>query len=132
MLHQLPRPLRFIAVGCAAATVHWLVVVGLVEHAGLRPLVANVAGWMAALGVSFAGHHHLTFRGHGVPVLRSASRFFLLSGFGFTVNQATYAISLHFSRLGYQVLLGAVLVFVAGFTWLLSQWWVFRSSPRHG
>ncbi|WP_240126888.1 GtrA family protein [Thermomonas alba] len=129
MVHHIPRPLRFIAVGCAAAAVHWLVVVALVEHSGLAPLAANVLGWLVASTVSFAGHHHLTFRGHGVPVHDSARRFFLLSAFGFALNEATYALALHLSRIGYQLLLGAVLVFVAGITWILSRLWVFRDSP---
>lgn len=129
MVHHIPRPLRFIAVGCTAAAVHWLVVVMLVERAGLPPLGANVLGWLVAFAVSFAGHHHLTFRGHGVPVGASARRFFLLSAFGFALNETTYALALHLSQLGYQLLLGAVLVLVAGITWLLSRLWVFRSTP---
>lgn len=127
MLPDIPRPLRFIAVGCAAAGVHWLTVVALVEHLALRPLIANVLGWLVAFGVSFAGHHHLTFRGHGVPVRDSMRRFFLLSALGFSINEATYAVALHVSRLGYQVLLGGVLVLVALLTWVLSRLWMFRT-----
>lgn len=129
MLHRISRPLRFIAVGCTAAVVHWLTVVGLVEQTGLRPLQANVFGWLVAVGVSFAGHHHLTFRGHGVPLRHSARRFVLLSAIGFLINESAYAISLHWSKLGYQLLLTGVLLGVAGITWVLSHVWVFRDNP---
>ena len=122
------RPLWFVAVGCIAAGVHWLVVVALVEAAGWHPLVANVAGWSLALIVSFGGHHRLTFRGHGAPVARSAMRFVLVSAAGFGVNETVYALSLGWSRLGYQSLLAIVLALVAVLTWLLSRHWVFRGS----
>lgn len=125
---RLSRPLRFIVVGCVAAAVHWLVVVALVEGAAWRPLVANVAGWLVALGVSFSGHHWLTFRGHGVPLWRSAPRFVLVSAAGFAINEAAYALALRFSALGYGLLLAGVLIGVAFMTWALSRLWVFRGS----
>jgi len=125
---RVARPLWFVAVGCIAAGVHWLVVVALVEAAGWHPLVANVAGWSLALIVSFGGHHRLTFRGHGAPVARSAMRFVLVSAAGFGVNETVYALSLGWSRLGYQSLLAIVLALVAVMTWLLSRHWVFRGS----
>ncbi len=125
------RPLWFVAVGCIAAAVHWLAVVGLVEAAGWHPLVANVAGWSLALIVSFGGHHRLTFRGHGAPVARSAMRFVLVSAAGFGVNETVYAATLHWSGLGYQMLLALVLLLVAVMTWLLSRYWVFRGSSAN-
>ena len=67
MLRLLPPPLRFIVVGCCAAAVHWGVVRLLVEAGWLRPLAANVLGWMIAFGVSFAGHALWTFAEHGAP-----------------------------------------------------------------
>lgn len=122
------HPLWFIAVGCAAAAVHWVVVVAAVEAAGWRPLVANVGGWLVALGVSFAGHHHLSFRGHGVPLFGSARRFVAVSATGFAVNEGVYAATLQWSGLRYQMLLAGVLTLVAVMTWLLSRYWVFRGS----
>jgi putative flippase GtrA len=121
----------FIAVGCAAAAVHWAVVVGLVTQAGWRPLLANGPAWLVAFIVSFVGHHHLTFRGHGATVERSAARFFLVSALGFTVNEGVYAVLLHWSAQRYDVVLAAVLVGVAVMTYLLSRRWVFLRSARH-
>src|SRR3546814_18078273 len=69
----------FTAVGCAASATHWLVVVAIVNLASLAPLVANIAGWIVAFGVSFSGHYHLTFRRHEAPAWRAARRFFLVS-----------------------------------------------------
>lgn len=100
-----------------------------VEGLGWHPLVANVGGWLAALGLSFAGHHRLTFRGHGAPVWRSAARFLLLSASGFAVNETAYALALGRTGLGYRSLLATVLVAVAFITWLVSRHWVFRGTP---
>lgn len=122
------RIARFIAVGCAAAAVHWGVVVWLVQHWGWRPLVANVFGWLVAFTVSFAGHHRLTFRDHAAPLGRSAARFFLVSAGGFSINEAVYALLLHWSGLRYDLALAAVLVAVAVLTYLASRHWAFLHS----
>lgn len=115
--------------GCSAAAVHFGVVVLLVSGAGRPPLAANVVGWLVAFVVSFLGQWQLTFRAHGAPLLRALRRFFLLSFTGFAINEATYAVLLHFSRLPYDVLLAVVLVGVAVMTYLLGSRWAFRGNP---
>jgi putative flippase GtrA len=122
------RVVRFIAVGTTAAAVHWLVVVALVESGRLLPLIANVGGWLTALGVSFAGHHRLTFAGHGTGAGRSAKRFALLSATGFAINETAYAVLLRFSPQHYAVALGAVLIAVAFITYRLSRTWAFAEK----
>jgi putative flippase GtrA len=119
----------FVAVGGAAAAVHFGVVVGLVEAYRLPPLAANVAGWLVAFVVSFCGQWLLTFRGRGVPWLQALPRFFLVSLAGFIINEAGYAILLHWSALRYDALLALVLLAVAVMTYLLSSRWAFRGSP---
>lgn len=122
------RILTFIAVGSAAALVHWSVVVALVSGLGAAPLAANVGGWLVAFGVSFAGQSLLTFRDHGAPVAQSAPRFFALSFGGFALNETAYALVLRFSPWRYDVVLAFVLVGVAVATYLLSRHWAFRRS----
>ncbi|ADU99168.1 GtrA family protein [Alicycliphilus denitrificans] len=119
----------FIVVGCAAAAVHWCVATSLVALAGWPPLRANVAGWLVALGVSFTGHHRLSFRGHGSSIGRAGLRFFAISAGGFLVNESAYALLLRWTSVRYDVLLAAVLVGVAGVTYLLSRHWAFLRSP---
>jgi len=115
----------FVAVGCTAAAVHFGVVVALVEWLALPPLAANVAGWLVAFIVSFCGQWLLTFRGSGAPWRQALRRFFLISLAGFSVNEASYAVLLHFSALRYDLLLGLVLVGVAVMTYVLSSRWAF-------
>ena len=121
----------FIVVGCVAAAVHWGVVVVLVGQVGWRPLLANGPAWLVAFMVSFAGHHGLTFRDHGGPLGRSLGRFFVVSAFGFSLNEGAYALLLHWSAQRYDLVLAVVLVGVAGVTYLLSRHWAFlRSAAR--
>ena len=115
----------FVAVGCGAAAVHWSVVVGLVSQRGWRPLVANVLGWLVAFCVSFAGHHLLTFRGHGANPGSAVARLFMVSAGGFVVNEAAYALLLGWTGQRYDILLAAVLLAVAAGTYVLSTHWVF-------
>jgi putative flippase GtrA len=123
------RLMWFVVVGSAAAAVHWFVAVGLVASAAWPPLLANGVGWLAALGVSFVGHHRLSFRDHGTPVRQSAARFFLVSAMGFAINEVAYAVLLRWSGQRYDVILAVVLLAVAFATWWLSRYWVFLRSP---
>ena len=118
----------FIAVGATAAGVHWLVVVLLVSGDYLTPLVANVAGWLVAFGVSFTGHYQLTFRHQRQGVRQAMSRFFILSAAGFAINEASYAWFLTQTSLRYDVLLAAILVAVAVLTFIASRFWAFAAT----
>lgn len=107
---------------------HWCVVVALVSRLGWWPLVANVAGWLTAFTVSFAGHHRWTFRGHGGAAGASARRFFLVSAGGFVTNEAAYAWLLRDGAHRYDLALAVVLAAVAVVTYLLSRHWAFLRS----
>lgn len=118
----------FVIVGCLAAATHWLVAVACVAWAGLPPLVANVAGWLVAFGVSFGGHYRWTFRHQHAPIVRAARRFFAVSALGFAVNEAAYAVLLHSTTLPYDLSLALVLAGMAVLTFILGRWWAFRHS----
>ena len=122
------RLARFVAVGCAAAAVHFGMVVLLVEHAGAPPLAANVVGWLVAFVVSFAGQHRLTFADRSAPLMQAAPRFLAISAAGFATNEAAYALLLHVSAIRYDVALGIVLLAVAVMTYVLSSRWAFLRS----
>lgn len=138
-LIHLPRTLRpaigrskrilwFIAVGCSAAAVHWCIVVLLVSQWQWQPLSANVLGWLVALGVSFTGHHRLTFGDLNAAFLPAARRFILVSALGFAINEASYALLLQWGVQRYDLALAVVLVGVAIATYLLSRHWAFLRS----
>ena len=54
--------------------------------------------------------------------------FFALSAAGFTINEAVYALLLHWSGLRYDLVLAGVLVAVAGGTYVLSRHWAFKRN----
>jgi putative flippase GtrA len=118
----------FIAVGCAAAATHWLVVVACVETLHARPLAANVVGWLVAFCVSFSGHYRLTFRHEASAWHVAARRFFCISAAGFAVNEISYAWLLQRTALRYDVLLALILIAIAVMTFVLSRFWAFRRN----
>lgn len=122
----------FVAVGCAAAAVHFAAVVLLVTRGGLHPLWANVAAWCVAFGVSWSGHRWLSFRQQAAPKARSAARFALVSLGGLAVNEAAYAVLLHATGLRYEAALAIVLLAVAALTYWLGRHWAFAGSRGSG
>lgn len=128
-MHALIRQISwFIAVGCAAAATHWLVAVACVEGFAAAPLLANLAGWLVAFGVSFSGHYQFTFRHQKSVWHVAARRFFFVSAAGFLVNETSYAWLLHHTAIRYDVLLALVLIAIAILTFVLSRLWAFRRS----
>ena len=114
----------FLIVGATAAAVHWGVVVGLVSAQGLKPLLANVVGWLVAFVFSFLGHYHLTFRDQEAPLARSGLRFLGVSAMGFAINQSLYAAGLALGQ-PFDWALICVLLMVAVLTYFLSRRWAF-------
>lgn len=125
---MLPSWLWFVIVGGTAATVHFGVVLGLVQRLQWAPLAANVAAWCVAFGVSYIGHRHLSFRAGAAPLGRSVRRFATLSLAGLTVNEGAYALLLHGTGLRYDVALALVLAGVAVFTYVLGRHWAFAGN----
>lgn len=99
------RVARFVAVGCAAAAVHRLVVVLLVSQWRVAALLANLPAWLTGFIVSFSGRHRLTFGDHQAPPGSSLRRFFMVSASGFALIQGAYAVMLCFSGERYDVAL---------------------------
>jgi putative flippase GtrA len=118
----------FVAVGCAAAATHWLVVVACVQGVDAQPLVANVVGWLVAFCVSFSGHYLFTFRHQAGSWHVAAMRFFCISAAGFLVNEVSYAWLLRHTTLRYDVLLALILIAIAVLTFLFSRFWAFRHN----
>lgn len=120
----------FVMVGCAAAATHWLVVVLTVSGLNMPPLLANIAGWLVAFVVSFAGHYTLTFRHQKAPLGQALRRFFLVSAAGFGINEAAYALLLKTTSLRYDILLALILVGIAVMTFFLGRLWAFKQQKR--
>lgn len=119
--------LWFFVVGGSAAAVHFGVVLLLVSQHQMPALAANVVGFLIAFCVSFLGHHRLTFAAGPASARQSLPRFAAVAVLGFVSNELLYALLLALG-LDYRLALIAVLVAVAGMTWLLSRHWAFAGK----
>ena len=114
----------FGVVGAAAALVHFLVV-SLLVPVGVHPLIANVAAFLVAFGVSYAGHSRFTFPRGSRERPRALHRFFAVAASSFVMNELLYALLLQLTRLGYREALLIVLIVVASSTFIASKYWAF-------
>lgn len=120
------RAIRQIAsfglVGVAATLLHVAVFSISTEALQIEPQVANVIAFLSSLPVSYAGNMHLTF-GRRPKLVR-----FLVTAFaGYTLN----AVNVHaVQTLGLPSLwaVPGMMVIVPALLFLLSRFWVFRSS----
>jgi putative flippase GtrA len=121
------RGVRFFVVGTTAAAMHYIVGLAAYSFFGQGPAVANLIGFAAGFPVSYAGHRWWTFDTTREPHAVALPRFLLVALSSFAGNQLLLLLAVHWLPLPFWLLLGAVLLFVAAATYLLSQRWVFRS-----
>ncbi|MEM7498392.1 MAG: GtrA family protein [Pseudomonadota bacterium] len=128
LMAEVWRIVRFGIVGVAATLTHALGVFGFVELAGLAPSLANPAGFLLAVPVSYLGHYFFTYasaHAHG----ETAMRFVVVSGTSFAVSQA---VVMAVEALGgpYQIAVGIFVVLVPATNFVLFNLLVFRRRPR--
>ncbi len=116
----------FLLVGSAAASVHWLLTVTLVELADIRTYVANMIGWSIAFLVSFSGHYTLTFRHLTKKLMPTIWRFACISIGGFLINEFAFVMIINRTSIPYDILLAIILMGIATLTFVLSRYWAFR------
>jgi putative flippase GtrA len=119
--------IRFGLIGVLASVIHYIFAIGLV-HAGSAPLRANFLAFIIAFQVSFFGHFKWSFKSANPELGSSMKRFSLVAILGFTMNECSLWALLRWSDLSVQVSLAAVLITVAGLTFLLSRIWAFESK----
>jgi putative flippase GtrA len=118
--------MRFGTVGLTAATIHFTIVVSLVQLAGMRPLIANVFAFLVSFQVSYWGHRKWTFS-DTVELHRVAfSKLLLVQLINFVLNEFLFYVflSLH---IPYPIALLMVFAALPVFTFISNKWWVFKS-----
>jgi putative flippase GtrA len=119
---------RFAIVGVAATLTHGATGAVLIM-AGIAPLSANLGAFIAAFGISFLGHHFYSFRGHGLPAIKSLTRFVWVAVLGFLCNQALLAVLLVILPNAPIPALILSTAAAAVLTYIFSKNWAFQ---RHG
>ena len=122
-----PEFMRFALVGGAATLVHASVYAAIVAGTAIHPQLANIAGFVSALGISLFGHHHFTFRtGAGKRDLASASwRLVVTALLGYLLN--AFFVYLVADALAADPRLPVVLMIsvTPAVTYLINRGWVF-------
>lgn len=121
---------RFAVVGAIATATHFVVAVACVCSLAFDPQLANVAGFLVAFVVSFAGQWRWTFRQQAAPLAHALPWYFAVSVAAFAINAVAYHLLLAFAPIRYDVALAMVLAGVAVMTFVLSRRWVFRIRGR--
>jgi putative flippase GtrA len=115
---------KFGFAGLAATATHVLILLVLVEHAGVGPVPASVPAFLAALLVSFLINHRWTFVARGAWG-RYFSRYAAVSVAGLLLNLAIMYGTVSLMRQPYVVGLAMVVVLVPLFSFFLQRQWTF-------
>lgn len=120
--------LMFGLVGLAATLTHYLIALGSHEALGFSLYVANLAGYVSAVGVSYFGHGLLTFR---VTLCRSVfRRFVVVSIATFLASEVLLAGLESILKLPHRVSLAVVVLTIPAISFLLNKLWVYRHSEN--
>lgn len=119
------RVARFGVVGVVATLVH--VAVAFAALAVVGPVGAAVIGFLAANGVSYAGHRLWTFRETQRSVVDGAWRHLVVSAFGMGINVATVACLDYLGAPAQAAVLAGALV-APPLTYLGARHWAFAVS----
>ena len=118
---------RFGLVGLAATAVHLGVVWALIGMTDLSTLIANTLAFLAAFGVSFAGHYFWTFSAPG-KLRKAIMRFLLISLSGFAANSVLLAGLLKTEWFSAFTSAAFAIAVVPIITFLASRLWGFKKS----
>jgi putative flippase GtrA len=121
---------RFGTVGAAATVAHVVMFIALVELAGLVPLAANFVAFCVAVGISFFGHFHWTFREQtriggehrqGIALVR----FIAVALTGLALNSGVVYVVVNLLEVPYPFAIAVVIVIVPLFIFGLTKMWAF-------
>jgi putative flippase GtrA len=120
---------RFGIVGIIAASIHFSIVVLLVQNNLLTPLLANIVGFAGGFQVSYWGHRLWTFNASATLHRVALPRLIVVQVISLLANETLFYIFLSLN-LPYPVALLIVLTTLPIFTFISSKLWVFRTDQE--
>ena len=119
---------RFGVVGIIATTVYLALYAGLIEFAGVAPLVSNCIGSAVGVAVSFAGHNWWTFQSGTAHrhLGNTGIRFLLVNLIGFAESSVIVFVITGPLAARYEYSIIAILAVVPLSQYLLNKFWTFR------
>lgn len=124
---------RFLMVGVGATLVHYLVALAAARFLVPQiPYLANLAGFLVAVGVSYFGHLRFTYRvAHDDSHhRRRLPRFVVTAVSGLVFSQLVLAFVTEAARLPLWLGLAIAAAAVPAVTFVLGRLWVFRAMGR--
>jgi putative flippase GtrA len=113
-------------VGASATATHYLTAVSTHEVLGFNLYVANLAGYVCAIAVSYFGHGLLTFR---VKLSRKVlHRFILVSVATFCTSELVLMGLERGLRLPHRISLAIAVLVILVMSFLLNKLWVYRQN----
>ena len=132
---KLPAVVReinlFVVVGVTSTAINYVGALAAQHLLGLGPLLAGVAGYAAAVGVSYLGNSLLTFRRpamHGPQFARFAA----ISLVGLAINLGLVFFGTHTMGWPLWKALIPVVLIVPAATFVMSKFWAFREAEAAG
>ncbi|WP_306141870.1 GtrA family protein [Roseibium sp. MMSF_3412] len=122
---------KFAIVGVLATLTHAVVASVLFETGLLAVVPSNVSGFLAAFIVSFSGHYFWSFshlRQAGT-MLKSMTRFLIISVSGFALNSTILALWLAFAPWPEIYGLWLAIAVVPAFSFVGARLWAFTHQP---
>jgi putative flippase GtrA len=124
---------KFGVVGLLASAVHAGVYLATAETLLLTPLLANLAGFSCAFGVSYLGHRHWTFAAQaaGTHAASTLAKFLATALLGFTSNHLITWLLVERLALPKASALIGILFVTPLLTFACSKYWAFaHRGPR--
>jgi putative flippase GtrA len=121
--------LRFVGVGGLATALHYLILVALVNSAGLDATLASSAGYALSTMFNYALNRHLTFRSrrsHGSAL----PRFLLLAIVGLAINTATVWLLVQQFALHYLVAQIVATALTLCWNFIAARYWAFAPQSN--
>jgi putative flippase GtrA len=124
-LSEVARLVRFAIVGVVVTFVHLAIALVLAIGYDWPSQAANLAGFVAAVSLSFLGHHRWTFRS---PLAYSiaARRFFIVAALGYAASVVVIAILQSVVGLPRQLALLLAGLAVPAASYVVNKLYVFR------
>lgn len=121
--------IKYGAAGVMATCIHILLVLVLVEAAGLGPVYATIPAFLVALSASYLLNHRWTFEAKGRHDMHFP-RYAAVALLGLGANLLIMSVAVDVLRVGYVWGLAVVIMVVPLVSFLLQRYWSFSLSQE--
>jgi putative flippase GtrA len=111
-------------VGIVATAVHYTVALSTHEFFGIALMIANLFGYVCAVGVSYIGHGRFTFRAKFTR--RNFRRYVVTSVSVLFASELLLAFLESYAGISHRLSLAAAVLIIPPVSFALNKFWVYR------